>query len=128
VIGIFRSHRTNDLFNRPERPCCLCEILNIGTGAVENLLCFVIGGFGFLVTGHHNPRMKTLDDTNARNPLVPFSRSSECQHLVDLIVSDFAGNDGIERWDVEHGARRDVALADLNDAQFVPFKIYDVTI
>jgi hypothetical protein len=65
VIGIFRSHRTNDLFNRFERPWCLCEILDyeildIGTGAVENLLCFVIGGFGFFVTGDDNSGMKTL--------------------------------------------------------------------
>lgn len=47
---------------------------------------------------------------------------------MDPIVSDVAGDDGIERWDVEHGARCDIALADLNHSQFVPFKIYDVTI
>src|ERR1700733_1382529 len=34
-----------------------------------------------------NSEMRTLDDTNARDPLVPLSRSSECEHLVDLIVS-----------------------------------------
>src|SRR5260370_33187896 len=72
--------------------------------------------------------MKTLDDTNARDPLVPLSRSSEREHLVDLIVSDVAGHDGIARRDVEHGTRRDIALADLNHTQFVPFKGYDVTI
>jgi len=93
VIGIFRSHRTNDLFSRPERPCYRCEILNIGTGAVENLLCFVIAGFGFFVAGNDNSGMKMLDDTNARDPLVPLSRSSEREHLVDLIVSDVAGVD-----------------------------------
>ena len=65
--------------------------------------------------------MKALDDLNARDPLVSLGRSSECEHLVDLIVSDVAGNDGVERRDVEHGTRRDIALADLNDAQFVPF-------
>jgi hypothetical protein len=39
---------------------------------------------------------------------------------VDLIVSNVAGHDGIERRDVEHGTRRDIALADLNHTQFVP--------
>jgi hypothetical protein len=51
---------------------------------------------------------------------------SECEHLVDLIVSDVAGNHGIERWNLEHGTRRDIALANFNHAQFVPFKVYDV--
>jgi hypothetical protein len=128
VIRVFRSHRTNNLFDRTERTCCLCEILDVGTGTIENLLRFVIASFGFLVTGNHNSGMKALDDTNARAPLVPLGRSSECKHLVDLIVSDVAGNDGIERRDVEHGAWRDIALADLDHTQFVPFQVYDVTI
>jgi hypothetical protein len=29
---------------------------------------------------------------------------------------------------VEHGTRRDISLADLNHTQFVPFKVYDVTL
>jgi hypothetical protein len=128
VIGIFRSHSSDDLFSRRERLCCCCEILDIGTGAVENLLCFVIAGFGFFVTGDDNSGMKTLDDTNARDPLVTLGRASESEHLVDLIVSDVAGHDGIERRDVEHGTARDIAVADLNHTQFVPFKVDDVTI
>jgi hypothetical protein len=32
---------------------------------------------------------------------------SECEHLVDFIVSGVTGNDGIERRDVEHRAWRD---------------------
>jgi hypothetical protein len=95
---------------------------------VENLLCFVIGGFGFFVTGNDNSGMKTLDDTNARDPLVPLGRSCECEHLVDLKVSDVASNHGVERRDVKHRARRDIALADLKHTQFAPFKVGDVTI
>jgi hypothetical protein len=113
MIGILRSHRSNDLFNRPERPSRLCEILDIRAGTVENSLRFVIRGVGFLVTGNDNPGMKTLDHINARDPLVPLSRSSECEHWVDLIVSDITRDDGIERRDVEHGTRRDIALSDL---------------
>ena len=52
----------------------------LGTGAVENLLCVVIGGFGFFVTGNDNSGMETLDDTDAGDPLVRLSRSSECEH------------------------------------------------
>ena len=57
------------------------------------------------MTGNDNSGMKTLDDTDARDPLVPLSRPSECEHLVNLMVSDVAGNHGIERWNGEHGAR-----------------------
>jgi len=49
------------------------------------------------VTRNDNPWMKTLDDTNTLDPLVPLGRSPESEHLVDLIVSDVTGNDGIER-------------------------------
>lgn len=70
--------------------------------------------------------MKTLDDTNAYNPLVPLGRSSESEHLVDLNVSDVAGDHGMDRRDVKHGTRPDIALADFNHTQFVAFKGVDV--
>jgi len=64
VVGIFRLHRTNDRFSRSERPHRLREVLNIGAGTVENLIRFVIAGFGFLVAGDYSG-MQMLDDTNA---------------------------------------------------------------
>jgi hypothetical protein len=72
--------------------------------------------------------METLDHTNTRDPHVPLGWSSEREHLVDLIVSDVACNDGIERRNVKNGTRRDITLADFNHAQLVPFKVYDFMI
>jgi hypothetical protein len=60
--------------------------------------------------------------------LSQLGRSSKPEHLVDLIVSHVAGNHGVERGDVKHRTRRDIALADFNYTQFLPFKVYDFTI
>ena len=90
-------------------------------GAIENLLCFVIGGFGLFVTGNNNLGMKTLDDTKCSRSICPTQPVPKCEHLVDSIVNDVAGHDGIERRDVERGTRRDIALTDLNHTHLVPF-------
>ena len=88
----------------------------------ENLGHVVVSRLGLFMAGNHEAGTKSLNSVNTSNPLFPLRGPSQPKHLVDFIVGHVTGNYGVERGDMEHGGRSDVALAYFNDTQFVPFK------
>ena len=42
---------------------------------------------------------------------------------MDLVVDHVAGNDCVDRWDVDDGAGTDIALAHFDDPELVPFQL-----
>jgi hypothetical protein len=70
-----------------------------------------------LVAGDDRRRPEPLDVVDAGDPVLPVVRAAQAEHRVDLVVDDVTGDDGVDRRDVQHGARPDVALTHLDRAQ-----------
>ena len=80
------------------------------------------------MAGDDDPGAELLDLFDAGDPLQPLVVIGEGQPLVDAVVGDVAGDDGIQAGDVDEGRRCGVGLGDGDDPQLVAFQVDHVAV